>query len=254
MNEKVLQAVIKLKDQITTPLRNVNKTLGDTSKKFKEVAEKVKDVSDKMTSMGAKVTATGAAITGTLTALTGAYVNQATEIDKISKMAGISTLEYQKWDRILKSTGYSMEQANGDFAAMAERMAVTQQELTGLINSESDLTQIVKKLGLTVTDSNGKLKDTGTFMNELMIATSKLENKTHQQAVMTALLSTTGEELLPHLENWEQIMKEMEKERDDLVNYVNLFGYNPKYGVEGRPIGSVTYKAQPYNPTKPLYL
>ena len=211
MNEKVLQAVIKLKDNITTPLRNVNKTLGDTSKKFKEVSEKVKDVSDKMKDMGTKVTATGVAITGTLTALTGAYVNQATEIDKISKMAGMSTLEYQKWDRVLKSTGYSMEQANGDFAAMAERMAVTQQELTGLIESESDLTQIVKKLGLTVTDSNGKLKDTGTFMNELMIATSKLENKTHQQAVMTALLSTTGEELLPHLENWEQIMKEMEK-------------------------------------------
>ena len=211
MNEKVLQAVIKLKDQITTPLKNVNKTLGDTSKKFKEVSEKVKDVSDKMKDMGTKVTATGVAITGTLTALTGAYVNQATEIDKISKMAGMSTLEYQKWDKVLKSTGYSMEQANGDFAAMAERMAVTQQELTGLLESESDLTQIVKKLGLTITDSNGKLKDTGVFMNELMIATSKLENKTHQQAVMTALLSTTGEELLPHLENWEQIMKEMEK-------------------------------------------
>ena len=211
MNEKVLQAVIKLKDQITTPLRNVNKTLNDTSKKFKEVSEKVKDVSDKMKDMGAKVTVAGTAITGTLTAITGAYVNQATEIDKISKMAGMTTLEYQKWDRVLKSTGYSMEQANGDFAAMAERMAVTQQELTGILESESDLTQIVKKLGLTVTDSNGKLKDTGTFMNELITATSKLENKTHQQAVMTALLSTTGEELLPHLENWEQIMRDMEK-------------------------------------------
>ena len=46
----------------------------------------------------------------------------------------------------------------------------------------------------------------------------------------------------------------LEKERDDLMNYVNLFGYNPKYGVEGKPIGSVSYKAQPYNPTKPLYL
>lgn len=211
MNEKVLQAVIKLKDQITTPLRNVNKTLNDTSKKFKEVSEKVKDVSDKMKDMGAKVTVAGTAITGTLTAITGAYVNQATEIDKISKMAGMTTLEYQKWDRVLKSTGYSMEQANGDFAAMAERMAVTQQELTGILESESDLTQIVKKLGLTVTDSNGKLKDTGTFMNELITATSKLKNKTHQQAVMTALLSTTGEELLPHLENWEQIMRDMEK-------------------------------------------
>ena len=50
------------------------------------------------------------------------------------------------------------------------------------------------------------------------------------------------------------VMEEMEKEKDDLMNYVNLFGYNPKYGVDGKPIGSVTYKPQPYNPTKALYL
>ena len=181
------------------------------SKSLKETKEKVKKVSDSITDMGKKLMGVGVAITGSLTALTGTYVEHSSEIVKVSKMAGISTKEYQMWDRILKSTGYSMEQANGDFAAMAERMAVTQQELTGLIDSESDLTQIVKSLGLTVTDSNGNLKNTGQFMNELMIATSKLENKTHQQAVMTALLSTTGEELLPHLENWEQKMKEMEK-------------------------------------------
>ena len=50
------------------------------------------------------------------------------------------------------------------------------------------------------------------------------------------------------------VMEEMEKEKDDLANYVNLFGYNPKYGVDGKPIGSVTYKPQPYNPKAPLYL
>ena len=49
------------------------------------------------------------------------------------------------------------------------------------------------------------------------------------------------------------VMEEMEKEKDDLLNYVNLFGYNPKYGIEGKPIGSVTYKPQPYNPKGPLY-
>ena len=49
------------------------------------------------------------------------------------------------------------------------------------------------------------------------------------------------------------VMEEMEKEKDDLARYVNLFGYNPKYGIEGKPIGSVTYKAQPYDPAKPLY-
>ena len=50
------------------------------------------------------------------------------------------------------------------------------------------------------------------------------------------------------------VMEEMEKEKNDLLSYINLFGYNPKYGIEGKPIGSVTYKPQPYNPKQPLYL
>ena len=50
------------------------------------------------------------------------------------------------------------------------------------------------------------------------------------------------------------VMEQMEKERDDLINYVNLFGYNPKYGVGGKPIGSVTYKPQQFDPVQPLYL
>ena len=49
------------------------------------------------------------------------------------------------------------------------------------------------------------------------------------------------------------VMGEMEKEKDDLMRYVNLFGYNPRYGIDGKPIGSVTYKPQPYDPKKPLY-
>ena len=49
------------------------------------------------------------------------------------------------------------------------------------------------------------------------------------------------------------VMQAMEDERDDLDCYVNLFGYNPKYGVDGKPIGSVTYKPQSFDPVAPLY-
>ena len=45
----------------------------------------------------------------------------------------------------------------------------------------------------------------------------------------------------------------MEEECDDLYKYINLFGYNPKYGVSGTKISSVTYKAQAYNCPKKLY-
>ena len=40
------------------------------------------------------------------------------------------------------------------------------------------------------------------------------------------------------------VMERMAEEQDDLVQYINLFGYNPKYGVDGKKIGSVIYKPQ----------
>ena len=49
------------------------------------------------------------------------------------------------------------------------------------------------------------------------------------------------------------VMEAMETERPDLEKYINIFGYNPKYGIEGKPIGSVTYKPQGFRPGKPLY-
>ena len=51
-----------------------------------------------------------------------------------------------------------------------------------------------------------------------------------------------------------KVMEEMEAERDDLISYVNLFGYSPKYGIDGKPIGTVTYKPQGFEPGQPLYL
>ncbi len=50
-----------------------------------------------------------------------------------------------------------------------------------------------------------------------------------------------------------EVMKEMEKERCDLLRYVNLFGYHPTYGLGSKPIGSVTYKPQPTPAKHPLY-
>ena len=49
------------------------------------------------------------------------------------------------------------------------------------------------------------------------------------------------------------VMEAMEAEKADLEHYVNLFGYNPKYGVEGKPIGSVRYVPQGFDPAEPIY-
>lgn len=49
------------------------------------------------------------------------------------------------------------------------------------------------------------------------------------------------------------VLRAMEREEDDLERYVNLFGYNPRYGVSGPRIRSVRYEPQPYGAREKLY-
>ncbi len=49
------------------------------------------------------------------------------------------------------------------------------------------------------------------------------------------------------------VMEAMERERDDLHRYIDLFGYNAKYGISSKPIGSVRYVPQGFDPLAPLY-
>lgn len=44
-----------------------------------------------------------------------------------------------------------------------------------------------------------------------------------------------------------EVVKAMDEEREDLATYVNLFGFNPKYGVSGARIVGVRYEPQEFN-------
>ena len=50
-----------------------------------------------------------------------------------------------------------------------------------------------------------------------------------------------------------ELLCAMDAEESDLCRYVNLFGYNPKYGVTGKRISSVTYRPQGFDALGKLY-
>ena len=49
------------------------------------------------------------------------------------------------------------------------------------------------------------------------------------------------------------LLEAMAMEKDDLMQYIDLFGTHPKYGMNGKKIASVTYRTQPYQRSIPLY-
>jgi DNA polymerase-3 subunit epsilon len=68
----------------------------------------------------------------------------------------------------------------------------------------------------------------------------KLENQNSHRAISDAKATLS-------------ILLAMEQEKYDLNKYINLFGYNPKYGISGPRISSVTYLPQGYYRKEPLY-
>ena len=44
-----------------------------------------------------------------------------------------------------------------------------------------------------------------------------------------------------------EVARKMKNERDDLKEYINIFGYNPKYRVSGKHFPFITYKRQYYH-------
>lgn len=50
-----------------------------------------------------------------------------------------------------------------------------------------------------------------------------------------------------------EVLKAMDNESQDLDRYIDLFGFNPKYGINGKQLPNIRYVAQPYNSSTKLY-
>jgi DNA polymerase-3 subunit epsilon len=50
-----------------------------------------------------------------------------------------------------------------------------------------------------------------------------------------------------------ELLLAMDKEMSDLEQYINLFGFNPRYGINGPKISSIQYLPQSYARDKKLY-
>ena len=78
-------------------------------------------------------------------------------------------------------------------------------------------------------------------------------HKLSDAAVAYGLGSPDAHRALNDVNTTFELLCKMGEEPDDLERYVNLFGYNPKYGVSGQKISSVRYLPQSFNVKSPLY-
>ena len=161
--------------------------------------------------------------------------------DQIVKLTGIT-------QQMLDEQGVSKQEAGKRFSAMLSHGRT----LVAAYNAQFDLCFLYYFLNeLCLADSlkGVRFLDAMTVYKDRRDYPHKLCNAVDAYSLRTQNTHRAIDDAAATLE----LLVAMEGERDDLDKYVNLFGYNPKYGVSGPRIRSVTYLPQSYQRTQPLY-
>jgi len=133
----------------------------------------------------------------------------ADEVDKMSQKIGISKEGYQEWSYVLGQNGM-------DISSLQMGMKTLVTQMDGVVSGSKSSIEMFDKLGLSVTDANGALKDQETMMNEVMVALADMPNGTEKARLATELFGRSGAELMPMLNQGSGAMQELTQRAHDL--------------------------------------
>lgn len=133
----------------------------------------------------------------------------ADEVDKMSQKIGLSKEGYQEWSYVLGQNGM-------DISSLQMGMKTLVTQMDGVVSGSKSSIEMFDKLGLSVTDSTGALKDQETMMNEVMVALADMPNGTEKARLATELFGKAGSELMPMLNQGSGAMLELTQRAHDL--------------------------------------
>jgi len=186
-----------------------DETIDKSEKKAKSLSETFTEMTSAAGKIGAGILAGATVAGGALMGLVNNTAETAKMIDKFSQVAGFTTKGFQEWDYVMKSVGYTMEDASGDMAALAEK---TLEAATGA----GEGAEWFGMLGIKATGAGGQLKSQEVVFGEVITKLQGMEDITKRNAIATALMGTTGEELGPILNMTGTELESMKNKANEL--------------------------------------
>lgn len=157
---------------------------------------------------GLALVGTMASVVAGLAKMTLETAETAKEIDIMSQRMGMTVEEYQEWDYVLKRVGTSAEEAQGDLSALAEK---AKDAATG----SGEAAELFAELGVQVKNSKGEFKSQNELFEQVIYRLQGVTDATRRNAIASALLSTTGENLVPVLNMTSQELATLKQEAQD---------------------------------------
>ncbi|NBI30900.1 phage tail tape measure protein [Chengkuizengella marina] len=246
MGAKDISKTLSLKDRVSGTLKKISKETVTYKKNLRNLKQSANSAwsAVKVGAAAGAVAATSAAV-GFAT-LTNSMMDYAFKVDKFSQVMGMTRKEYQQWDYVMKQVGYSAEQANGDLAALGEKAM-------DAANGVGEGAEFFGMLGLQVTDTSGKLKSQEQIFSETITALQGMEDVTKRNAIASALLSTTGEELVPILNMTAEELEKMKSKANVIDDRTIENSKKFKTSIKDLKTGLMGMSAELIGPALPYF-
>ena len=159
---------------------------------------------------GQAVLALGTAALGTATAVGAMTVKAAyaaDDINTLAKQTGLSTEEIQKFQYASKQIDVPMETLTGSMAKLTKNMESARLGSKNQAAAFSDL-------GISITDSEGKLRSNQDVFAEAIDALGKMENETQRDAYAMQLFGKSAQDLNPLILGGADALKQLGDEAE----------------------------------------
>ena len=180
--------------------------------KLRAASEQFKDLGNKLETAGRSMqglSMAAAAVTAAIGALTVKSGKWADDLNTMSKVYGISTNELQKYSA-------AAELVDVDVETIAKSHLRLTKAMSGSEDETGTQAEAFEKLGITVTDSNGNLRDADTVWQETIKALGEVGNETERDALAMTLMGKSAAELNPLIEDGGETYKNL---ADTLAKY-----------------------------------
>ena len=220
---KLQREIIETESKLKTfngQLKKVDNTLKGmdmqaVSDKFKSVGEGLTKAGNAMKPLSIAGAAAAAAV-GALAYKSGAAAD---DLNTLSKQTGISTQDLQKYAASADLVDVSVE-------AMAKANQKLKKNMMAVQNGSKAQTAAFEAIGVSVTDSNGNLRDSEEVFQDVITALGKMENETERDALAMKLMGNSASELNPLIadqgETYKKVSDTLNKYNLDYIDQVTL--------------------------------
>lgn len=176
-------------------LSKVSQAFGKISDASGKVAQATKGIS----------TAAGGAL-ASIAGLAYKSVTAADDLNSLSQQTGISTAELQKMQYASDLVDVSVDQITGAMTKMKKNM----------VSTSKDTQAAFARLKVSVTDSNGELRNSTDVFYDVLDGLSKVTNETERDTLAMQLFGKSADQLAGIIDDGGAALKELGQEAEDL--------------------------------------